>query len=373
VREKRRILYYHDPMHPSYRSDRPGIAPDCNMALTPVYADEALAGPASVYLDRAQETAIELRTEPAREETEAGEIRSVGRVEVQESRLYAVTAGADGWVRHIYAGESGSQVEKGQPLASYYSRDIVTPQQAYLYAFDSLHRLHAAATPEQKELATKQMSQARDYLEFIGMTDQQIAELEHSRQEGREVTLGSPAPGFVLERKVSEGSRFAKGDVLWKIANIESVWVTADLYPEELSAISGARTATVILPDGSEEQASVDSSLPRYEDADRVAKLRLTISNTAHKLLPGMVVAVRVPKAALRGLTVPEDAVIESGIRPHVFVRSQAGSLEARAVTTGWRHAGRLQISSGLEPGDQVVVSGAFLIDSESRMNEGQR
>jgi RND family efflux transporter MFP subunit len=358
-------------MHPSYRSDRPGVAPDCNMALTPVYADDAPAGPSAVHLDKAQETAIGLRTEPAREETEAGEIRSVARVEVQESRLYAVTAGADGWVRHIYGGESGSQVKKGQPLASYYSRDIVTPQQAYLYAFDSFHRLHTSATAEQKELAAKQMSEARDYIEFIGMTDHQIVELERSRQEGREVTLGSPAPGFVLERKVSEGSRFARGDVLWKIADIEAVWVTADLYPEELSSISRAHIGTVILPDGSEENATVDSSLPRYEEGDRVVKLRLKISNTGHKLLPGMVVTVRVPKAAVRGLTVPEDAVIESGIRPRVFVRSQAGSLEARAVTTGWRHAGRLQILSGLKTGDQVVVSGTFLIDSESRMNEG--
>jgi membrane fusion protein, copper/silver efflux system len=99
--------------------------------------------------------------------------------------------------------------------------------------------------------------------------------------------------------------------------------------------------------------------------------LRLTILNTEHKLLPGMVVTVRVPKTPVHGLTVPENAVIESGIRPRVFVRGQAGTLEARAVTTGWRHAGRLQVLSGLKPGDQVVVSGAFLVDSESRMNEG--
>jgi RND family efflux transporter MFP subunit len=358
-------------MHPSYRSDRPGIAPDCNMALTPVYADDAPAGPEAVHLNEAQETAIGLRTESAREENEAGEIRSVGRVEVQESRLYAVAAGADGWVRHIYGAESGSQVRKGQPLASYYSLDIITPQQAYLYAFDSFHRLHTSATSEQRELAAKQMSEARDYLEFIGMTDQQITELERNRQEGREVTVGSPATGYVLERKVSEGSRFAKGDVLWKIADIESVWVSADLYPEELSSISGTRSAAVILPDGSEEKATVDSSLPQYEEGDRVAKLRLTILNTEHKLLPGMVVTVRVPKTPVHGLTVPENAVIESGIRPRVFVRGQAGSLEVRAVTTGWRHAGRLQIVGGLKPGDQVVVSGAFLVDSESRMNEG--
>jgi RND family efflux transporter MFP subunit len=261
-------------------------------------------------------------------------------------------------------------VNKGQALASYYSRDIASPQQAYLYAVDSFKRLHTSATSDQRELAAKQMRQARDYLEFLGMTDHQIAELEGSRQEGREITLGSPAAGLILERKVSEGSRFAKGEVLWKIADIESVWVTADLFPEVLASISGARTAAVILPDGSEEKATVDSSLPRYQEEDRVAKLRLAISNTSHKLLPGMIVTVRVRKPSVRGLTIPEEAVIENGIRPRVFVRSRDGSLEPRAVTTGWRNAGRLQILSGLKSGEQVVVSGAFLIDSESRMNE---
>jgi membrane fusion protein, copper/silver efflux system len=371
--DARRILYYHDPMHPSYRSDRPGIAPDCNMALTPVYADEDQSVAATVRLDKSQESAIGLRTEPAREETVTGELQTVGRVEAQESRTYQVTAGADGWIRHVYAGETGSQVKKGQPLASYYSRDVASPQQGYLYAVDSLHRIGRSATSEQTELATRQMKQAREYLEFLGMTDRQISELERTRQDGGEVTLGTPASGVVLERKVSEGSRFSKGEVLWQIANIESVWVTAELFPEDLASISGVRSATVVLPDGSEEKAAVQSSLPQFEATDRVAKVRLSMSNNGHRLLPGMIVTVRVPKLATSGITVPADAVIETGIRPRLFVRSSDGGLAARAVTTGWRNASRLQILSGLKSGEQVVASGAFLIDSESRLTEQSR
>ena len=369
----RKVLYYHDPMHPSYRSDRPGIAPDCNMALTPVYADEGASGAAVVRVDEQQATAIGLRTEAAREEDGAGEIRTLGRVQAEESRTYAVTAGADGWIRTVRGGDTGSLVAKGQALATYFSRDITAPQQAYLYALDSLARLHAAvnSSPEQKDLTAKQVTQARDYLEFLGMTDRQIADLEHVRVEGREVTLGAPAPGVVMERKVSEGSRFAKGDVLWEIADIESVWITADLFPEDLGSVSGTRAATVVLPDGSEREAAVDSSLPRFETADRVGKLRLVMKNTGHKLLPGMTTTVRLRKALGRGLTVPAESVVESGINPRVFVRRGDGGLEARVVTTGWRNAGRLQILSGLKPGEQVVVAGAFLIDSESRMNEG--
>jgi Cu(I)/Ag(I) efflux system membrane fusion protein len=373
----RRILYYQDPMHPSYRSDRPGLAPDCQMELVPVYADadESVVRPGLVRVNNAQAAAMGLRTEAARDETSGGEVRTVGRVQTSESQTYQVTAGDDGWIRKVHGGETGTFVVKGQPLASYYSRDIASPQQAFLYALDSHERVRilAGASPEQKELAAKQLKQTHDYLEFLGMTDRQIAELEDTRQESRELTLAAPASGVVLERKVSEGTRFAKGDVLWKIGNIDSVWVIADLFAEDLSAISGIRKATVLLADGSQNEATVDSSLPQFDTDNRVAKLRLIVKNTGHRLLPGMSVTVRLQKAALRGLTVPAESVIESGILPRVFVRRDDGIFEARVVTTGWRNAGRLQILSGLEPGEQVVVAGAFLIDSESRINEYSR
>lgn len=373
----RRILYYQDPMHPTYRSDRPGVAPDCHMELVPVYADadESVVKPGLVRVDKAQAAALGLSTEAARDETTAGEIRTVGRVQTSESRTYHVTAGDDGWIRRVHGGETGVFVTKGQPLASYYSRDIASPQQAYLYALDSYERVRtSASTPaEQKELAAKQVKQTRDYLEFLGMTDRQIGDLEHTRQESREVTFGAPASGVVLERKISEGTRFAKGDVLWEIGDIESVWIIADLFPEDLASISGTRKATVLLADGSENEAAVDSSLPLFDTDKRVAKLRLVVKNIGHKLIPGMTVTVRLQKAPVRGLTVPAESVIESGIQPRVFVQRDDGTFEARVVTTGWRNAGRLQILSGLQPGEQVVVSGAFLIDSESRIHEDSK
>jgi Cu(I)/Ag(I) efflux system membrane fusion protein len=370
----RRILYYRDPMHPSYRSDRPGIAPDCNMELIPVYAEDSTPIPAQtkiaagVRINDEQAAAIGLRTEAAREEIASGEVRTVGRVETQESRQYNVTAGVDGWIRRIRGGESGSLVVQGQPLASYYSRDLSSPQQAYLYALDAEQRLQSTATATQKDLTARQVVQTRDYLEFLGLTAPQIADLARLRQEGREVTLDAPASGVVLERNVAEGTRFNRGDVLWKIGDIESVWITAELFPEDMHSISGARTATVILPGGSELQATVDSSLPRFESAVRFAKLRLTANNQNHKLLPGMTVTVTLPRVPVEGLFVPQDAVIESGIEPRVFVRRSDGSYEPRAVSTGWRGAGRQQILSGLRPGEEVVTGGAFLIDSESRL-----
>jgi Cu(I)/Ag(I) efflux system membrane fusion protein len=362
----RRILYYHDPMHPSYRSNEPGVAPDCKMPLTPVYADDSPN--TGIPVDERQAAAIGLRTEPAREEVVTGELRAVGRVEPRESGRFVVTAGADGWMRRIYSGESGSTVRAGQPLASYYSRDVASPQQAYLYALDAQSRLPATATAAQRDLAALQTSQARDYLEYLGLTSPQIAVLAAARREEREVTLGAPASGLVLERNVSEGDRFARGDALWVIADIEFVWVAAELFPDDLRSVADARSATVILPGGAQLRAAIDRSLPRFETADRIAKLRLMAENRSRQLLPGMIVTVTLPRSPVTGLTVPADAVIESGIRPRVFVRRGDGAFEPRSVSTGRRSGGRQQILSGLRAGEEVVTAGAFLIDSESRL-----
>jgi RND family efflux transporter MFP subunit len=341
------------------------------MELVPVYADadETAGRPRLVRVDKRQANIIGLTTEAARDETTEGEIRTVGHVQTAESRTYHVTAGDDGWIRRVYGGDTGTLVVKGQPLASYYSRDIATPQQAYLYALDAYERVRASTTTptEQKELAAKQVKQARDYLEFLGMTDPQVADLEHTRQESRQVTLGAPASGVVLARKVSEGTRFAKGDVLWEIGDLESVWILADVFPDDLPFISGTRKATAVLADGLELEAAVDSSLPQFAGDNRVARLRLVVKNAGRKLLPGMTLTVRLKKAPARGLTVPVESVIESGIRPRVFVQRDDGTFEERTVTIGWRNAGRMQILSGLAAGEQVVVAGAFLLDSESR------
>jgi len=273
----RRVLYYHDPMHPSYRSDRPGLAPDCQMELTPVYADETKDGPAVVRVNSAQASAIGLRTEAVREDSGSAEVRTVGRVQAQESRIYQVSAGADGWIRQVYGGESGSFVSKGQALAAYYSRDLASPQQGYLYAADALDRVAASksASKEQRVLAEKQLEQARDTLAFLGLSEHQIAGLKQSRREERDVMLTAPAAGVILQRRTGEGARFAKGDVLWVVADIDSVWITADVFPEDLAAQGSARNASIVLPGGVECPAVVDSSLPQFDPDQRVAKLRL--------------------------------------------------------------------------------------------------
>jgi Cu(I)/Ag(I) efflux system membrane fusion protein len=369
----RRVLYYHDPMHPSYRSDSPGIAPDCQMELTPVYADETNDGPTVVRVNNSQASAIGLRTEAVREDSGSAEVRTVGRVQAQESRIYQVSAGADGWIRLVYGGETGSFVSKGQALAAYYSRDLASPQQGYLYAADALDRVAASksATGEQRVLAEKQLEQARDTLAFLGLSDRQITGLKQSRREERDVMLTAPTAGMVVERRTGQGSRFAKGDVLWVVADIDFVWITADVFPEDLVGLGRTRTAAVVLPGGLQFPADIDSSLPQFDTDQRVAKLRLAMKNTDRRLLPGMTVEVMLRKPLSRGLTVSTEAVVASGINPRVFVQRGDGALEARAVTTGWSSAGRVQILSGLRTGEKVVSAGAFLIDSESRMMQG--
>jgi Cu(I)/Ag(I) efflux system membrane fusion protein len=345
------------------------------MELTPVFAEENQAGPPVVRISSAQEAAIGLRAEAAMEDGGSAEIRTVGRVQAQESRMYQVSAGTDGWIRHVYGGDTGSFVSKGQALAAYYSREITSPQQGYLYASDSYQHVVGSktASDDQRVLAARQLEQARDALSFLGLGERQIARLEQSRREDREIELSAPAAGVVLERRSAEGARFAKGDVLWVIADIAFVWIAADVFPEDLAAMRGVRTAAIILPGGRECPAEVGSSLPQFDADQRVAKLRLTVKNPDRQLLPGMTLEVTLRKPLSRGLTVPAESVVESGIRPRVFVQHSDGGLEARAVTTGWSSGGRVQILSGLRPGEQVVSAGAFLIDSESRMMQVSR
>ena len=223
-----------------------------------------------------------------------GEVRTLGRVEARESRRSQVTAGADGWIRRMFtaarAARWWSRESRSRLTTAATSPRLNRPISTRL---DAQQRLPPRALRRSRRRSrARQLTQARDYLEYLGLTAPQIADLGRSRQEGREVTLGAPASGIVLERNVSEGARFDRGDVLWEIGDIESVWITADLFPEDLHSIAGARSATVILPGGVERQAAVDSSLPRFENAARVAMLRLIADNRNHRLLPGMTVTV---------------------------------------------------------------------------------
>lgn len=371
--EVRRVLYYQDPMHPSYRSDKPGVAPDCGMALKPVYAGENILASNSnaVTLTPNQEQNIALESESVRQGAVVHRLRVLGRVVPDETRTFRVSAGADGWIKEIFAGTSGSLVKKGDSLAAIYGRDILSLQQAYLYNLDAFTNVQKSPgrTEQMVSLAASQLAQARDKLAFLGMSEAQIEEIGRTRRESSEIVLKAPVTGFVIARNAAAGQRFDKGAALYEIADLSQVWILADAYNQDSAILAFARSATISATDGSLKRKAAVSAIPlQFNPTDRIGKLRLEAANADYRLRPNMAVDVDLEFNEPSALTVSTEAVLDSGLGKHVYVKLGSGRYERREVQTGWEDGDRVQILAGLRPGESVVTAGAFLVDSESRM-----
>jgi RND family efflux transporter MFP subunit len=281
---------------------------------------------------------------------------------------FRVSAGTDGWVRRVFSDQTGTYVKKGQELAAFYSKEVSAPQQAYVFALESYERLKkaASAVEDQLALATQQLAIARDNLQFMGMGEAQIEELGRSHREIFDVNLTAPDDGQILERNVAVGQRFMKGEVLYRIANLSRVWVLADVYASDAALMGHIRRAKVTIEGLAPMDARVGQA-PLQMDGG-TGKLRLEVKNEGRRLVPGMIVNVAFSVAAGSAMTLSVDAVLDSGAKKRVFVAMGEGRYELREVETGWRDGDRVAITSGLKEGEKVVTTGAFLLDSESRL-----
>jgi Cu(I)/Ag(I) efflux system membrane fusion protein len=378
----RTVLYYRDPMHPSYTSPRPGKAPDCGMELEPVYADEgnteagrnAPAMPGVIKVSRDQQQMMGLRVAMVEKSAATGTLRTVGRVLAEEDRTFSVTAGGEGWVTQVLPGTTtGDLVKKGQALAVVYGRDYATAQRTFLYALRSLESSRGANLGDYQDQPAVVLREARLVLQNMGFGDAQIEQLEKTRQIVLDIKLTSPADGVIVVRDVSQQKKFERGNELFRIADLSRVWISADLFGDEARNIRSGATAVVSLPDrpATKLRATVSEALSRFDAKSRTLKLRLEAENPGLVLRPDMFVnlefAIRLPEA----VTVPAESVVESGARKVVFVERVSGVFEPRTVETGWRLGGRVEILAGLKPGETIAVSGSFLLDSESRMKAG--
>lgn len=377
----RRILYYRDPMHPAYKSDKPGIAPDCGMRLEPVYADPARAGtdetgvavpPGTVAIPADKQQLMGIRVEPAENASFKSTVRVLGRVAADETRVYRINAATDGWIRETFPNTVGTLVKKDQKLVAFYSPEFLGAEQAYLYALSSLDRFRASGkeTPEQIKLTKANVQQAVDSLRNMGMGDLQVQEMERTRELTQNIFVYAPTTGFIVARNVSLGQRFERGTELYRIADLRRVWVLADLFENEAQYVREGSTARVSLPHKNRVfTARVSDVLPLFNPASRTMNLRLETRNSDYALRPDMFVDVEFPVDLPSAVTVPADAVLDSGLRKIVFVERASGVFEPRVVDIGWRFGERVQIVRGLAPGEQVVFSGNFFVDSESRLS----
>jgi len=373
---QRRILYYHDPMHPAYRSDKPGIAPDCGMDLEPVYADSGSAADSSAATGTAGNRvgadivqAVGIVTEEARRSAFVHTIRTTGRVVQDETRVYRVVSGSEGWVRSITPKATGTVVSKGDLLAVYYGRDFQAAQQSLMYALKNLETAKAAAEGKVPAVSQNQVDAAVENLLALGVSDIQVEALRKTGQTTRNIELRAPISGFILANNVFTGMRFERGAELVRLADLTEVWITADLFRNESSFVRPGKTAKLTVPgQPTSTIAKVTDALPLFDGVSRTMKVRLQANNPGYVLRPGMFVDVEFPVETAPSLHVPVDAVVTSGTQKSVFVERETGGYDRRSVETGWQFGDRVEIVSGIAPGDRIVRSGVFLLDSEARM-----
>jgi RND family efflux transporter MFP subunit len=372
---KRKILYYEDPMHPWYRSDKPGIAPDCGMKLVPVYAEDSGAAPTTpgtVQISTTRQQLMGVVTEPAQYRTLDKTLRAVGRVALDEERVANVHIKVSGWVQKVFVDYTFQHVKKGDPLFTLYSPELLASEQEYLLALKADRELGSSSFSEVALGGKNLLEAARRRLELWDLTDEQMRELDESGKPHREITLYSPATGHVLERKVFPNQYVTPDMELYKLADHSEVWVYADIYEAELPMVEVGQTATLTsaaLP-GKTLKGRVAFIQPHLIAETRTLPVRLEFANPDLELKPEMFVNVELRRSLGRQLTVPVDAVLDSGERQRVFVAHGDGTFEPRDVKTGERVDDVIVIASGLRAGEKVVTRANFLIDSESNLRQ---
>jgi len=208
-----------------------------------------------------------------------------------------------------------------------------------------------------------------DRLRNLGLSEVQIRQIAESRQLPETIDIVSPADGFILARNITSGQHFDRSTEFYRIADLSRVWIVADMFGSDAQNIHPGAVARVTLPDQRGTlSARVTNVLPQVDPETRVLKLRLEARNPSFALRPNMFVDVELPVGGPAGLTVPQDAIIDSGHEQRVFVERSEGVFEPRSVKIGWRSSDRVEIVQGLAEGERVVIEGTFLVDSESRL-----
>ena len=377
----RRALYYVDPMHPAYRSDKPGVAPDCGMTLEPVYPDTAAAGIASP-LATAQVPAGAIQISPERQQLigvkfttvelsgQARSIRAVGKVTFDETRVSHVHTRNEGWIEQVFVDFTGDFVQQGQPMLTIYSPELLASQQELLLAARARDLMRDNPLASAAEHGNSLFEAARRRLELWQLKDEQIDQVLRTGEPIHSVTLYAPASGFVSERKAFPNQRITPDSDLYTITDLSRIWIVADVFESDIISIKLGDPTYVSFPNGNTPPlgARVTYIQPSVDPVTRTLKVRLDAPNPGLRMKPDMYVNVEFGIAGPKELVVPAEAVLNTGDRQTVFVDLGNGYLEPRQVSVGERYGDRVAITRGLAAGDRVVSTGTFLIDSESQL-----
>jgi membrane fusion protein, copper/silver efflux system len=332
--------------------------------------DRASAGPAAPGIALRQQRGVPVGSvEPA---SGAETLHLQGRVAVDETRVRTLNAAVEGNVVRLSGATSGSFVRQGQWLGAFFSADLRSALQAHLTALDvrekdPLRQVMAPVPGAPTASASHSARYAAERLLAFGVSARQVEEMRRGRDLPLAIDLYAPTDGLVLSRGVTLGQRFAPGAEWFRIARLDRVWILVDL-PAGLDGLPHGTEAAIQVPGRPGSLPAVASPVPAWFDASaRTLQARLEVDNPGAVLRPDQLVDVSLRVERPPALTVPAGAIVDTGTRREVFVESGPGTFEPRAVVTGWRAGDRVQVVAGLAQGERVALSGAFLVDSESR------
>jgi len=355
----RKVLYWHDPMYPTQKFDKPGRSPFMDMDLMPVYADDGdAAGGVKVSSRVVQNLGVRLAAaEKGRLEIA---VQAVGTVAFDERAVTLVQSRTPGYIEKLLVRAPLDPVRKGQPLAQLFVPEWAGAQEEYL-------ALKRSTAPGAADLARA----ARNRLLLLNMTEEQVQAVEKAGAPQPRVTLASPVDGVVGELGAREGMTLMPGAMLFRINGLSTVWVNVDIPEAQAGVVVPGAPITATVPAWPNEKFSgrLNAVLPDVVAASRTVRARVELANPSGKLKPGMYATLSIAPASSReAVLVPSEAVIPTGKRTVVVVERGEGRFEPVDVETGREQGGRTEIVKGLAAGQRVVVSGQFLIDSEASL-----
>jgi RND family efflux transporter MFP subunit len=370
--EKGKIRYWKSSMIPGEIHQEPG-KDSMGMDLVPVYeGEDASAG--AIRIDPVTEQNMGVRIDEVVVGPLVKTLRTVGIVAYDETTLAVVNTKVDGWVEKLYVDETGVQLHQGDPLFELYSPALFSAQEGYLAALRNLQQKDIPSIPRAHADSEGLLRDARTRLEYFDISPAQIDRLERTRKVEKTLTLYAPFTGIVTHKNVVDGQRIMAGMELFRIADLSTVWVIGKVYEQDVPYIRLGQEAYMTLTylPGKTFRGRVTYVYPYLEEKAREVPVRMEFHNPGYELKPGMYATITLTSELAKEATlVPDVAVIRTGLRSVAFVMTGPGRYEGREVQVGVRSENNhLQILSGLAPGEKVVVSGQFLLDSESRLRE---
>lgn len=341
---------------------------------TAEHAGHQMSGPVmamgdTVTLDARARQLAGVQTAQALVKALTKEIRTTGKIAMNENGRTYITSRVEGRVDELYVAAEGETIAAGQAIAAVYSPDYIAAQEEYLLALETVQKLKHAGR-DVVQINNRLLEAARRKLQLLNVPDSEIAHLEHTRKAQEQMTVYAQFGGTVLEKQLLPGAFIMPGDKLYSLSDLSTVWLYADIYEKDIAGITPGQEVVVTSGayPGQEFSGRITFINPVLDDATRTVKVRVEMANPGGRLKPNMFVNARVQTPLAPSLVIPESALLDTGSRKIVFIAQSEDTFVKREVIAGQQTDGYVQILSGLEPGETVVTAATFLIDSQTKL-----